>query len=118
MEVHPLDPSSDQPPYEQLRRQIASRASSGGDLAPGTRLPTVRGLAAELGLAVNTVAKSYRALEHDGVIVTRGRGGTFVASAPEAGSADAEQAAAAYAATARRLGLGLDDATRLLERSW
>ncbi len=117
MEVHPVDPSSDQPPYEQLRRQIATRAAS-GDLPPGTRLPTVRGLAAELGLAVNTVAKSYRALEHDGVIVTRGRGGTFVASAPEAGSADAEQAAAAYAATARRLGLGLDDATRLLERSW
>ena len=117
MEVHPVDPSSDQPPYEQLRRQIATRAAS-GDLPPGTRLPTVRGLAAELGLAVNTVAKSYRALEHDGVIVTRGRGGTFVASAPAAGSADAEQAAAAYAATARRLGLGLDDATRLLERSW
>jgi DNA-binding transcriptional regulator YhcF (GntR family) len=117
VEVHPVDPSSDQPPYEQLRRQIATRAAS-GDLPPGTRLPTVRGLAAELGLAVNTVAKSYRALEHDGVIVTRGRGGTFVASSPEAGSADAEQAAAAYAATARRLGLGLDDATRLLERSW
>ena len=117
MEVHPVDPSADQPPYEQLRTQIATRAAS-GDLPPGTRLPTVRALAAELGLAVNTVAKAYRALEQDGVIETHGRQGTFVASAPAAGSADAEQAAAAYAATARRLGLGLADATRLLERSW
>jgi DNA-binding transcriptional regulator YhcF (GntR family) len=117
VQVHPVDPSVDQPPYEQLRSQVATRAAS-GDLPPGTRLPTVRALAAELGLATNTVAKAYRALEHDGVIETHGRAGTFIASAPAAGSADAEEAAAAYAATARRLGLGLADATRLLERSW
>ena len=117
MEVHPVDLSSDRPPFEQLRTQIAARAAS-GELPPGTRLPTVRALAAELGLAVNTVAKSYRVLEQDGVIETHGRQGTFVASAPAAGSADAEEAAATYAATARRLGLGLADATRLLERSW
>jgi DNA-binding transcriptional regulator YhcF (GntR family) len=117
VQVHPVDPSSDRPPFEQLRSQIARRSAS-GDLPPGTRLPTVRALAADLGLAVNTVAKAYRALEQDGVIVTDGRRGTFVASAPAAGTADAEQAAAAYAATARRLGLGLADATRLLERAW
>ena len=51
-----------------------------GDLAPGTRLPTVRQLAADLGLAANTVARAYRELEADGVIATYGRKGTFVRS--------------------------------------
>src|SRR3954454_1838822 len=117
MDVHPLDPDAAEPPYEQLRRQLASRAAS-GDLPPGTRLPTVRALAAELHLAVNTVARAYRELETDGVVVTEGRRGTFVASTPAAATTEAADAAAAYAATARRLGLGLPDALRLLERTW
>lgn len=117
MDVHPLDPSSDRPPYEQLRVQIASRAAS-GELPPGTRVPTVRALATELGLATNTVAKAYRALEADGVLVAQGRRGTFVALTAPAGSAEATDAAAAYAATARRLGLGLAEAVALLERAW
>jgi DNA-binding transcriptional regulator YhcF (GntR family) len=83
MEVYPLDAVSDVPPYEQLRVQIASRAAS-GELPAGTRLPTVRALAAELHLAVNTVAKAYRALETDGVVATEGRRGTFVASTTDA----------------------------------
>ena len=80
MDVHPLDSTSEVPPFEQLRAQVATRAAS-GDLPAGTRLPTVRALAAELGLAVNTVAKAYRALETDGVITTEGRRGTFVSGA-------------------------------------
>jgi DNA-binding transcriptional regulator YhcF (GntR family) len=117
MDVNPLDPAASEPPYEQLRRQIASRAAS-GDLPPGTRLPTVRALAAELGLAVNTVAKTYRALESDGVVRTEGRRGTFVAPGDAAGRTDAGEAAAAYVAVARRLGLGLTEALLLVERSW
>jgi len=113
MEVYPLDVDSTVPPFEQLRAQIASRAAS-GDLPAGTRLPTVRSLAAELGLAVNTVAKAYRALESDGVITTEGRRGTFVSGA----SGDAREAAAAYVATAGRLGLTLPEAQRLVEESW
>jgi DNA-binding transcriptional regulator YhcF (GntR family) len=115
MEVFALDPGSAVPPYEQLRAQLASRAAS-GELPAGTRLPTVRALADELHLAVNTVAKAYRALESDGVVATEGRRGTFVASAP-AGAA-ARDAAAAYAASARRQGLTLPEAVRLLEQAW
>jgi DNA-binding transcriptional regulator YhcF (GntR family) len=115
MEVHPIDGSSTVPPYEQLRAQVASRAAS-GDLPAGTRLPTVRTLAADLGLAVNTVAKAYRALETDGVVQTEGRRGTFIASAPA--SSDADDAATAYVATARRLGLTLPEALNLVERRW
>ncbi len=117
MQVHPLDPGSPIAPYEQLRTQVAIRASS-GDLPAGTRLPTVRALAAELGLAVNTVARAYRELDADGVITTEGRRGTFVAATAAASTSEATDAAAAYAATARRLGLTLPEAVRLVERAW
>ena len=117
MQIHPVDPTSDQPPFDQLRTQVARRAAS-GDLAPGTRLPTVRALAAELGLAANTVARAYRELEADGVVVTEGRRGTFVAATEAASSADARAAAADYVAAVRRLGLGPAEATRLVEQAW
>jgi len=117
MELMPLDPSAAEPPYEQLRRQIASRVAD-GDLTPGTRLPTVRALAAEVHLAVNTVARVYRELEADGVVVTEGRRGTFVAATPQAGTAEAAEAAAAYVRVVRRLGLGRAEATGLVERAW
>ncbi|MDQ0953633.1 DNA-binding transcriptional regulator YhcF (GntR family) [Streptomyces phaeochromogenes] len=91
-------------PYEQVRAQISEQARAGA-LPVGYRLPTVRGLAEELGLAANTVAKAYRALESDGVIETRGRNGTFVAAAGSAAEREAASAAQAYADRVRRLGL-------------
>ena len=115
MTVHSLDPAASEPPFEQLRAQVARRVAS-GDLAPGTKLPTVRALAAELSLAANTVARAYKELEADGVVVTEGRRGTFVASAEA--PYDAVDAAGEYAATARRLGLTLAEATRLLADRW
>ena len=117
MDLTPLDPGSPEPPYEQLRVQIAAQVAS-GRLAAGSRLPTVRALAEQLGLAVNTVAKTYRALETDGVVVTEGRRGTFVASGAETDAAAAQAAAATFVATVRRAGLGLPEATRLVERTW
>ncbi|NYE39984.1 GntR family transcriptional regulator [Streptomyces fulvorobeus] len=99
-----LDPDTATAPYEQLRSQISGQARSGA-LPVGFRLPTVRALAEELGLAANTVAKAYRALEADGVIETRGRNGTFVASAGDAADRRAAAAAQEYAEHARRLGL-------------
>ncbi|MET7403893.1 GntR family transcriptional regulator, partial [Dactylosporangium sp. NPDC005572] len=75
-----IDPGSSVPPYEQLRRHIA-RQIQDRTLAVGERLPTVRALAAELGLAVNTVARAYRELEEAGLVETRGRAGSFVSAA-------------------------------------
>lgn len=92
------------PPFEQVRAQISGQARA-GVLPVGYRLPTVRGLAESLGLAANTVAKAYRALETDGVIETRGRNGTFVAAAGPAAEREAATAAQAYAERVRRLGL-------------
>ncbi|WP_031521908.1 GntR family transcriptional regulator [Streptomyces sp. NRRL F-5123] len=98
-----IDAASAVPPYEQLRGQIADEARS-GRLPVGYKLPTVRGLADRSGLAANTVAKAYRALEADGVIETRGRHGTYVAAA-DARTREVAAAAAAYVDRARRLGL-------------
>ncbi|RII18856.1 HTH-type transcriptional repressor YtrA [Streptomyces sp. YIM 130001] len=99
-----IDHQSGTAPYEQLRAQISGQARSGA-LPVGYKLPTVRGLAEELGLAANTVAKAYRALETDGVIETRGRRGTFVAAADDAAARRAAEAARTFADEARRLGL-------------
>lgn len=117
-----IDPAGDTAPYEQLRTQIAAMAAS-GDLTAGQKLPTVRQLAADLGLAVNTVARAYRELESDGVISTQGRRGTFVRSSflDAAGSArtqEVQAAAAKLAASARSLGLSLAETTRLVESAW
>src|SRR4051812_13124000 len=75
-----VDLASSTAPFEQVRTQLAALVAQGA-LAPGTRLPTVRQLAADLGLAANTVARAYRELEADGVLATYGRRGTFVRSA-------------------------------------
>ena len=113
-----LDPGATVPPYEQLRSTVAGQVAD-GTLVAGTRLPTVRALAADLGLAVNTVAKAYRALEADGVIETRGRAGTFVASSAMSGVAtEVDQLAADYALAARRAGLTAPEAVSLVQRAW
>ncbi|MFE5398223.1 GntR family transcriptional regulator [Streptomyces sp. NPDC056568] len=104
-----IDIDDGAPPYEQVRAQISEQARS-GVLPVGYRLPTVRGLAESLGLAANTVAKAYRALEGDGVIETRGRNGTFVAAAGPAAEREAASAAQEYASRARRLGVSREDA--------
>ena len=56
-----VDPDSEVPPFEQVRSRIAEHVNS-GELAVGAKLPTVRALAAELGIAANTAAKAYREL--------------------------------------------------------
>ena len=65
------------PPYEQLRRQLTQLIGSGA-LTPGQRLPPLRQLAADLGLAVGTVARTYRELEADGLVTARRGGGSRV----------------------------------------
>jgi DNA-binding transcriptional regulator YhcF (GntR family) len=116
-----VDPTSGVPPYEQLRSGIA-RQAAGGSLPAGTRLPPVRTLAADLGLAANTVARAYKELEADGVVETLGRRGTFVLGrrSPDARGSreEARAAAAAYVAVARRLGLTREEAANLVGEAW
>ena len=74
-----VDPAGHVPPFEQVRAQIADLIAT-GELLPGDRLPTVRALAADLGLASNTVARAYKALETGGLVEAHSRAGTRVAS--------------------------------------
>ena len=113
-----IDHGSEVPPFEQLRSQIASQVA-GGQLPAGTRLATVRALAADLGLAANTVARAYRELEADGVVATRGRRGTFVSSVVlDEPVTDLAGSAESYVQDARRRGLTLAEAVALVERAW
>lgn len=105
-----IDAGSRVPPYEQLRAQIAS-----GAVPAGTKLPTVRALADELGLAPNTVARAYRELEMAGVIETRGRAGSFVALSQDAAERALQEAAAEYAARARSLGVDAKRARKYID---
>ena len=84
-----IDPQAAKPLFDQFRTQIIDGIRD-GKLPPGTRLPTVRELAGQLGLAVNTVARAYRELEAAGILETRGRFGTFVARVDPADAAMAD----------------------------
>jgi GntR family transcriptional regulator len=72
-----VNPSAGAPLYVQLTEQI-KRAIAVGALDPGERLPTVKGLAHELKLNANTVARVYRDLEREGIIDTTPGRGSFV----------------------------------------
>jgi DNA-binding transcriptional regulator YhcF (GntR family) len=108
-----IDHASPTPPYEQVRLRIAELAAA-GLLPAGTRLPPVRALAADLGLAVNTVARAYKELEAAGLVQTRGRLGTVVTSRAAGTSSRAQQAAAAYAEQTRALGVPPETALALV----
>ena len=82
-----VDLGSPTPPYEQIRLQISALIAAGG-LTAGTRLPAVRSLAADLGLAAGTVARAYKELEQSGLIETRRRNGTVVVGLPAYGETD------------------------------
>lgn len=119
-----ISPGAASAPYEQIHDQIVAGIRAGA-LRPGTRLPTVRQLAADLGLATNTVAKAYRRLETEGHVVTLGRNGTVIPSrAPVAtgqrGATTDEIDAAAIllARAAQRAGMGLQPAIAALRRAW
>ena len=74
-----IDPRSPSPPSEQLADQVRFAVAS-GRLAPGDRMPSVRALAEEIRINPNTVSRSWRDLERDGVLESRRGDGMFVAA--------------------------------------
>ena len=115
-----IDLRSPVPPFEQIRARITDLVAA-GELPAGTRLPSVRALAGDLGIAPNTVVRAYRELEADGVVRTARGKGTVVADAPPApddaavGAAVERAVALARAAgwDAARLRRAVDDAQRV-----
>lgn len=76
MEIE-LNTESAVPVYEQIVQRI-TRGVLSGELPPGYSLPSIRQLASDLELNHNTVAKAYRLLESQHIILTAGRKGTFI----------------------------------------
>ena len=107
-----VDTTSQVPPYEQIRAQLAALIRT-GQLVESERLPTVRQLAADLGLAPGTVARAYRELEAAELIRTRRGAGTRVAALPsEPHTHDADQLttlARDFTSAARALGADTED---------
>lgn len=99
-----VDSADKMAPYLQVRQQILV-AIAKGKLKAGTKLPSVRALAEQLGLAVNTAAKVYKELEASGAVVTRGRHGTIVQATDDEGSIAVADAASELAAVATRWGI-------------
>ncbi|MGY1630781.1 GntR family transcriptional regulator [Geodermatophilus sp. SYSU D01186] len=100
-----VDVAAATPPYEQIRRQIAAYVDA-GLLAEGARLPTMRALAADLGVAVGTVGRAYAELEAAGLVASRRRTGTVVTGRPKApAEEELRRAAADLAARARAAGV-------------
>ncbi|WP_053731962.1 GntR family transcriptional regulator [Nocardia sp. NRRL S-836] len=96
-------------PWRQVRDQLVLLIS-GGVLPIGARLPTIRQLAADLGLAAGTVARAYRELETGGVLTTGRRQGTVVAALPSNAPDPLAAAAAEFVAVARSLGVSEGEA--------
>jgi len=104
-------------PTDQIRDQIRGLIAS-NRLAADERLPSVRQLANDLGVAPGTVAKAYRALEMEGYVVARTGGGTRVSRSAATTPRPVVEAARRLAETSTESGTGLDDAVRILRAVW
>jgi DNA-binding transcriptional regulator YhcF (GntR family) len=107
-------------PGEQLQAQLRT-AIRRGEIGPGTALPGVRELAAEVRVNPNTVAAAYRQLSNEGLLVAKRRGGTRVAPGPFLRSnseAELLRAVERLVGQARRAGWSGADLVRWVAGRW
>jgi DNA-binding transcriptional regulator YhcF (GntR family) len=112
-----IDHGGNVPPSEQLRLHYALAIST-RELPVGAKLPTVRALAKDLGLAANTVERAYRELEEAGLVETRGRAGTVVSGNSDSNRERVRAAATQYAAMATELGLTPQEALEIVRAAF
>ena len=117
-----VDPRSATPIYDQISTQV-KHAVAAGTLGNGDSLPSVRKLAIALRVNPNTVARAYRELEAEAVVVTRRGQGTFVASGAKKLSAGARRRALGpglerLVADAHALGLREEEVVEQLREVW
>jgi len=112
-----VDTSSAVPAYEQIRAQIAALANSGA-LPARTRLPSVRQLAEDLGIATGTVAKAYQQLDETGITTAHRRRSNVISdrttSSAEVRLTSLRAAAVVYADTSRLLNVDVQTAAELV----
>ena len=112
-----VDPDSGVAPWRQVRDQLVHLIRTGA-LPVGSRLPAIRQLAGDLGLAAGTVARVYRELEAGGVLHTARRQGTVVAAVPGTPADALAEAARRYAVTAAELGVDPHTAAAAVHAAW
>lgn len=113
LRVDPRDPT---PPYEQVRRQVEDLIGA-RILRAGDRLPPLRQLARDLGLAVGTVGRAYSELEEQGLVVSRRGAGTRVADGAVPGpDAVLQGLVHDFLARARAVGVGPQTALEAVRR--
>jgi DNA-binding transcriptional regulator YhcF (GntR family) len=112
-----VDVESGVSPWRQVRDQLAGLISAGW-LPLGSRLPTIRQLAGDLGLAPGTVARAYRELEAVGVLRTGRRQGTVVAALPPGHPDALTTAVAEFVKVTRSLGVDVDTAVAAVRAAY
>jgi GntR family transcriptional regulator len=114
-----VDPDSGVAPWRQIHDQLVHLVRAGA-LPVGSRLPAIRQLAGDLGLAAGTVARAYRELEAGGVLHTARRAGTVVAAVPrpDPRTNQLDRLAADYAARAAALGADPRTAADAVLAAW
>jgi DNA-binding transcriptional regulator YhcF (GntR family) len=114
-----IDRDHDEPVYEQVADQVRQLIAS-GELSPGTSLPSVRQLAGDLGVSLNTVARAYRRLETEGFLITRDRAGVIAAAPAEKAERSAQARLLtemrATLARLRQAGMATDELSRIMRR--
>lgn len=117
-----IDLDSPEPLYAQIVRALRE-AIAQGSVRVGEKLPSVRQLAGDLGIHLNTVARAYRRLEEDGLVRVRHGQGVVVVNDRVAGEGKAaartalEGAVANAAAEARLAGLAPEEIRAVVERT-
>ena len=115
-----LDPASGVPFYRQIILQV-EMAIADGRLRTGTQLPTVRGLAVELQINPNTVARAYNELEIRGIVTTQQGTGTFISDQEVTLSDEERQEVLSrlvqgFLGTVASYGFSVDDVAAYLQR--
>jgi GntR family transcriptional regulator len=114
-----IDSSLDEAVYAQIARQIREAVASGG-LSVGVNLPSVRVLASDLGVNLNTVARAYRMLDEEGFVAIESRSGVSVAAAGSRGTVEMRRRLTAeledLLVRMRQVGFGASELQRLVLR--
>ena len=84
-----VDADDSRPLYRQVADGIKALIAR-GDLRPGVTLPSVRQVAADLGVNLNTIAIGYRELQDEGYVSIRHGAGAVVTSRPVRGGPDGD----------------------------
>ncbi|SDQ89097.1 GntR family transcriptional regulator [Microbacterium sp. cf332] len=115
--TRPLSPADEASPSREIYLQLRGLIVS-GMLAANERLPTVRQTAADLGVAPGTVAKAYKLLEQEGLVVSRTAAGTRVAESAAVLPHAVLKRIRDLTDEALRTGTAIDDVVSVLRAQW